>query len=203
LKNTLFCFVASSLFLFSCQKGITLDLPGTTPGSNASNFAGNYKFVNITASTLVINETFDGTDSTKTVTTSNYISENNAGTATFTQQSMAYSNMAYTINTVAKGVVYENGVLIDSITMPVQMSVPPTTAQASFTLITADSLSFPAGTPVIGGGQSTAASGARIKMEQNKLYLTQHFSESSTSTIQGIKIKELKQAKIVSLFQRL
>jgi hypothetical protein len=111
--------------------------------------------------------------------------------------------MAYSINTVAKGFIYENGVLLDSIAMPVQMSVPPTTAQASFTLIGTDSLSFPAGTPVMGGGQSTTASGAKIKLEQNKLYLTQHFNESQTSTIQGVRIKESKQAKLVSQFQRM
>ena len=193
--------------LFSCQKEYTLDIPPLTntnnQGTTTVNFTGNWKFVNFSASTLAINEMDDAGVKTKTITTSNYTSENNAGTVVFTNQSMNYSNVAYSVNATAIGTIYEDGVFIDSITFPVQLTVPPTTAQVAFTRVGADSLSYPAGTVTIGGTPSNGPAGSRVRIEGDKLFMTQRFYDSTNSVVQGMKIKEVKTANVVTVFQKL
>ena len=206
-KYTLTLVTCCAIFLLSCQKEISLDIPTGTisnPGIvNTVDIAGNWTFLNFTAKTLAIIETSDGTSTIKTVTTSNYTSENNAGTFVFTNNNMRYSNMAYSINTTAKGLIYEDGVLTDSINLPLQMSIPATNGEFAFTRVGSDSLSFPAGGGALGGSQATGPSGAKIKIEQNKLYLTQRVNQATSSNMQGVTIKETKQAEVVTIFQRL
>ena len=197
-----------SIFFFGCQKeadlqGISTNGNAGTSGSGAIDLSGTWKFISFHAKTLATNEVVAGAYTMKTVTTSDYTSENNTGTVVFNTNSMSYDNLSYSINTVAFASTYENGVLIDTLSVPMQANLPATKGQSNFTAIGADSLYFQGGSTMFGASsQTTKPSGVKIKREQDKLYLTQKVAESNNTTVQGQTVKSNQQAEIVTTFQK-
>lgn len=191
-----------SLFFFSCQKEADFDIISNN-GNSEIDLSGTWKFVNSRVKTLATNEVTATGNTAKTVTTSDYTTENNTGTVVFNSQSMSYDSLSYSINTIARGTLYNNGVLLDTFSMPLQFTIPATKGQTPFTRITSDSLNFQGATSIFNNpSQTTRPSGVKIKREQDKLYLTQKVNESSITTDQGQTMRSNQQAEVVIILQK-
>ncbi|HXL56095.1 MAG TPA: hypothetical protein VN958_07555, partial [Chitinophagaceae bacterium] len=83
------CCAFVSLFFFSCQK----DVSGV-PDSDI-NILGNWKFVSMDVSTNSTIEYTDALGSLKTITTSNYTTENNTGNVKIDASTMSLTNVSY------------------------------------------------------------------------------------------------------------
>ena len=204
LLSVLFC-----LSIVSCQKGIEGPLPpGTVSGGTGNNnggtdITGTWKLISVEAKTSSTNEVTLGGELIKTVTESNYVTENSKGTVTFDASKMTSKDVSYDINTISKITTYENGVLLDTLSLPMSVSVPASSGAASFIRIGSDSLYFQSGSLFMGGTtQDTQAGGAKIKLEQDKLYLEQTHSKSTTISDQGATMTTFEHATVIITMQR-
>lgn len=197
-----FTVVLSAILLtvafMSCQKGI--DEPTAT---NASDITGKWKFISLQAQLTTTQEVSDGGDVLKTITLSDYTSENNTGSVTIDETKMTSNNLSYSINTISKSSIFENGTLIDTLSVPFQVTIPASSGSANYQRISADSIYGQAGTMFIGGAvQSTQAGGMRIKMENDKLYLMESVMQTTTTSDQGAIANQIVQGKVVATLQR-
>jgi len=190
-------FPATALFLLTfiaCKK----DNSGTGGAAPAA-LAGNWSFVSLTAHTQsTVTETGGGVTD-KSVTISQYTTTNNSGLVTFSADSMYSKGVGYSVNTVAEGYEYENGVLLDSIGAPFTFTYPPTTSTAKYQLIGKDSLYFPGGgglvsTPGSGGTPSSVASGGHFVINGSTMTITVGGSQSTTQSGGGITVTSQVQA---------
>jgi hypothetical protein len=129
-----------------------------------------------------------GSLSEKAETVTRYVSKNNSGTITFTPTAMNSSNLSYDIETMLKVYFYVNGSLEDSVDMPFDFHVPPTTSTSNYKMVTNDSLYFSSGSMFRDGSptQQTEASGARIKRDGDKMQLIIKTNKSTTENDQGM-----------------
>jgi len=185
-----------SLSFISCQKEISADLlsskeqlpddPLTAPDSSIQ---GNYKFLYMTVSSNAANEASSGDEVDKTVTVSQYTTINNAGTIKFDANTMSSSNLAYDINTIAKGYIYANGTLIDSVDTPLQYSAPVSSSRISYRMVGSDSLYCSSGSMFLSNTtQATNPIGVKLQVGGNKLYMTMRQNQSTTQNVQGVNI---------------
>ena len=151
-KFTLLLFFAPLLIVFSCKK--------SSPAATSNALVGNWNFLYIKANTSGTITVSGATN----IITANYTTQNNAGTAQFTIDSMALKGLAYTVNTTATVNTYAAGVLINTTTQPYSTSLSPTTETVAYKVIGSDSIYFPAGGPVPGTG-----SGGRFAINQDTL----------------------------------
>lgn len=207
-----------SLFFFSCQKEIesgnnsntggsggssTGNTGGSNTGSNAGDINGTWKFINFHAKTNVANEVSAAGVTMRTVTLSDYTTENNTGTITFTDQNMSYDNLSYSINTRARATMYQDGVLVDTFSMPMLATIPPTKGQANITKVGSDSLTFQNGSFMMNGVSQTANSGgAKLRRDGDKLYMTQRVNQTENTIVQGQTAKSTQQAEVVITLQK-
>ena len=201
-KNLLLLSVISfSLLLASCQKEVQdTDLP---PVTTSSDILGNWTLVSMNVKTEAINEVTAGSDVQKTVTTSDYTTENNAGTVNITATTFNSINFSYSVNTTAKAALYENNVLIDTFLLPVQASVPATSGSAAYTRVNADSIYFQSGSIFAAeAAQRTLPAGASIRLDQDKMYMTQHAEQETTETVQGETVRSIVRALVVVTLKR-
>src|SRR5687768_9440342 len=101
------CF--SALFLISCQKELTMDF-GPTPGGTTGTLHGNWKFLGMYSKSEAIVELRDGTNFLKTITRSEYNTINNTGSLLIDSSKMTSTNLGYEVNTMARGLVYQNNI---------------------------------------------------------------------------------------------
>lgn len=204
------CFIiltlVFSILLQSCQKDA--DLQGITTGETSPNnkidLTGMWKFVNAHAKTIATNESVESGSTIKTVTTSDYTTENNTGTVVFNGQNMSYDSLSYSINTIAYVTTYENGNQIDTASIPIQAAFPVMKGESAYTAIGSDSLYFQGGGSMFAGGSQPAKpAGVKIKREQDKLYFTQRVAETNATTDQGLTVKSTQEAVIITTFQKL
>lgn len=197
-----FILLTAVVFLFaivSCQK----EIENTTITSSVDDITGTWKFISFNAKTVATIEATTGGTTTKTVTTSDYTSEDNQGTVTIDAQNISYDNLSYNIKTIAHGTMYENGVKIDTFSMPIQASIPPSSSKTAYTRVGADSLYFPGGSSLINGvTQTTQQTGAKIKKEQDKLFIIQRVNQTSTDNIQGQVATTNEQAEVTVTLQK-
>ncbi len=106
--------ILTVLFFVSCQKEIS----DVQAPANQNNLLGNYKFISMEANTRATQELTLGGDVEKTITVSHYITNDNTGTVTFDATSFISKDLAYSIDAVAKGYIYTNGTLVDSVELP-------------------------------------------------------------------------------------
>jgi hypothetical protein len=84
--------------------------------------------------------------------------------------------LAYTVSTTATAYVYNGPVFIDSVSAPYTFTLPPTSEAASYKAVGSDSLYFPGGGIVPGGG-----SGCRYSINGDTL----HIAINGSQTVQG------------------
>ncbi|TDH21333.1 hypothetical protein EXU57_20575 [Segetibacter sp. 3557_3] len=192
MKKTFTPFIAAvlSLTIFACQKGIDGTVQNgtgttTTIPSNAG-LIGTWKLVSLEVQTKSSNQVISGADINKTVTTTNYITDNNTGSISFSPTIATTSNISYSVNTMANALMYENGVFLDSFSMPFQFNVPPASSSISYQRIGSDSLHFQSGFSLMNNTtQATQPAGAKMKLDKNRLYITQTVNQTTSQLIQG------------------
>jgi hypothetical protein len=209
IKFTLLTVIISIFFL-SCQKEIGLDIStnGTTTNGTTTNnsnpLIGAWKFISIQAKTTATNEASAAGVVIKAVTVSDYTTIDNGGKMIFDAQNMTQDSVTYGVNSTAYSTMYENGIKIDTFSMPLVASYPPMRGVAAYTRIGADSIYIHAGTSTINGvTQPSAPGGAKIRFDQNKLYITQRGNETTTTTQQGQTVKMTRQVEAVITLQKL
>jgi hypothetical protein len=194
-----------ALFIISCQKeiqsesGIPAGNAGSTPGTpngstgSASDLLGTWKFVSLQVKSKTTNLTNAGGAVMKAQSEAEYTTTNNGGTITFDATTMSTKNLTYTVNATVLTTMYENGVLLNSLSLPLQSILPPSNSTGQYTRISADSLYFPSGA-IFSGGVNGASepSGAKISFVQKKLLLTQSIVQSLPSQGQGTSTVEAK-----------
>jgi len=151
---------------------------------------GTWAFVSIEADTKAANEFNDGTGNQKTVTTSNYITENNTGIVTINASTMSTSDFSYSVNTTSKSDYYLNGVLQNTFNMPFNFDCPVSNSTSTYKTIGADSIYFDSGNIFMNGAsQQTVPCGAKLSREGNLLYMNITSSEISTQVVSGATVK--------------
>jgi len=193
----LLCAVLFCLATVSCTK------ESETPADAFYDITGTWKLVNMQVQTNVTNQLAAGSDVSKTITTSNYTTQNNSGTITITESTIAGNNLSYTINTVANASFYENGTLTGTYSQPMQSTIQAYSSTSAYTRVNADSLYFQSGSFNLGNTEQTSLpGGSKIKLEQDKLYLMQSGMQTTTETVQGQTVSSIVQAATTVTLQR-
>ncbi len=175
MRHTSALLVSFALFLFvvSCKKSSSSPKP-------SNSVTGNWKFVNMNVHSQA-NATIGG--GLTTVTTANYITVNNAGTISFTTDSMAVSGLTYSVDTIATTIGYFNGVPTDTLALPYSSTLPATSASVNYVLVSSDSLYFPNG-GIAPAGLTSAGSGARYVFSGDTLVLTSSVTNTTGNEVQ-------------------
>ncbi len=185
-----------SFAFVSCHKDT--DQPAST-----NDITGTWKFISIKAKTTNTQEVSDGPDVLKTITSSEYTTEKNSGTLTFDGSKMSTNNLSYSINTISKSSIYENGTLTDTFSLPVQFTAPASSGSATYKKIGADSIYVESGSVLNSGvTPNTQGGGAKLKLENDKLYLIQSGVQSTTETDQGATATSTLQGTFTITLQR-
>jgi len=177
----------------SCTKEESLEITDNSGAVNADKLKGTYTFINMQAHTNGTIEVTDGTDIEKMVTISDYITKDNVGSVVIDAGKFTILNMGYSVDTVAKGYYYINGVLDDSMEADFQFTAPPLSSVAPYKLVGTDSLYFTGGlinAPSGGGGVATPESKARYAFSGDTLLLYQGYYNKTTTTQGGVKITQ-------------
>lgn len=198
MKKNLFASIAifTTVFFVSCQK--EADTPSST-----SDITGTWTFISMEAATSAVVEASQGSETDKTVTTSNYTTQNNTGTIVIDASTMKMNDVAYSVNTTAKAYIYQNNELTDSLEMPLNFTAPASSGSMSYRYITGDSIYFDQGTLLMNGAtQNTVPGGARIKLEGDILYLTESVHDVSEQQAAGVTIKKDESGTVVIKMKR-
>ncbi len=160
------------LIVVSCKKS-------STSSSSDTSLTGNWNFIDLTAQTRATATSGPITN----VTTSSYKTTNNAGTISFTNDSMIVKGLTYTADTTATDSTYQGSTLLSATVAPFSVTVPATSQTVSYQLISADSIYLPNGGIVPGGGASSGAgTGAHYVIKNDTLVLTIQASQ----TVSGV-----------------
>ncbi|WEK34610.1 MAG: hypothetical protein P0Y53_19155 [Candidatus Pseudobacter hemicellulosilyticus] len=174
----------------SCQKEVSFQQPTANNGNNSggggddddspgeSNPAllGDWDFKEMTAKTRSEITMPSGSNSTRTVTTSEYTTENNQGKISFTT-TLANSAMGYTVDGTMSMEVWVNGKKDETMSMQIPMMsiIPLTTSSTPYKLIGTDSIYFKGGGLMEmpnGASEAIQPGGAKYKIDGKKLTLT-------------------------------
>ncbi|MCW3117708.1 MAG: hypothetical protein JWM28_1790 [Chitinophagaceae bacterium] len=189
----LFC---SLLYLVSCKKESSINPVN-------SNIQGSYTFISLTAITTSTQIVTDGTTTDKTITRSNYTTKDNTGTLTIDASKMTSTGLSYRIDTMATADYYEDNVFIETYEVPFQFTVPTSSSTSEYKWVTSDSVYFASGTVFTDGVTSPSGpSGARIKLEGDKLYVTGSNEQSSQDNSSGYLINSNLKADIIAIYQK-
>jgi hypothetical protein len=193
-------FLSTGIFLASCQKEASFEVNGNGNGNgpggggsggsgNTTDITGNYDFVGISAhtvSTVIIDA---AGDELKTISTSDYASDNNAGTVTITSNQMNVTGIAYSISSTVNGKTYLNNSLISDIDAPFDVTVPPSSSNSTYTRISNDSIRVSGGfgsTPDPSGAAPTGPVGVKLSWSGDTLLLKIHTTISQTISQGGV-----------------
>jgi hypothetical protein len=180
-KLTLLCLIGCSFLVFSCHKS-------NDAGGSSAQLVGNYKLLYLSLQSQSVNQVSGGGQTQKTVTNTSYTTVQNTGTISFTKDSIASKGVGYTANWTSIGYVYQNGSLIDSVSIPFSITIPPTNSATKYDVIGSDSLYFHGGylTAGIGGGSTIAPpSGGRYSFKGDTLFLISKVSQTTPPQTSG------------------
>jgi hypothetical protein len=103
---------------------------------------------------------------------SSFITTKNLGTITFSTDSMVVSGLGYTVDTTFMAYFYYNNVLYDSSKQTASYTIPPTSANAKYSVIGSDSLYFPKGGILSALDSSATGQGCMYVLQGDSLTLT-------------------------------
>ncbi|MGZ8510189.1 MAG: hypothetical protein ACXWWA_07420 [Chitinophagaceae bacterium] len=144
----LFLICATGGFLISCQKEVDFqDLPPTQPGGNGggtnnTNIIGNWNFVGSNAKTYAALSFSESGQEIKSITVSDYNTENNAGTLTVSDNQFIFKDISHIVNDEANSKTYINGILFNEVTEPFNATYPPTDETRDYVRNSNDSITF-------------------------------------------------------------
>jgi len=104
------------------------------------------------------------------------------------------------VNSKATGYYYQNDILLDSVSIPLTVTIPKTNSTGTYKLIGADSIYFPEGSLTTYGNVTTSSkpSGGHYKLNGNQLILDISSTTDSTFSDSGI-MYEVKQSVDASM----
>ena len=191
--KTLISVLILTIVIFSCQKEVDFqngaNQGGTGSGTgNNRTIVGDYDFVGSWAHTLSTVTVNAGGDQLKTVTVSDYATENNTGTVKITSNQFIVSNMSYDIDTMMNAKTYVNGVLVNNSDFPFVVSQPATSSTSNYVKNSADSITITGafGAPDPSGNTPTGPVGARVSWSGDTLILKVNTTVSQTITQGGV-----------------
>jgi hypothetical protein len=196
MKKLFVLLLLSIVILFAaCKKDKT--------SSGNSAIEGTYKFKYISAKT---NITITGSFGDKAVTTSDYTTTNNGGTATFSNGTLTATGLTYTVDTEAKLYEYDGTDLLDSASFPFTFTLPASNSAGSYKLIGSDSIYFPQGSitaTVDGNGNyQSGPSGGRYSFNGTLLTITQNVTKDSTFNDSGETYNMLESASALMVMEK-
>ena len=176
---------ATFLFVFtSCKKD------SGSSNSSPDALSGTWKFTSLNAQTEATDEYNVSGDDFKYVTTSDYNSENAAGTITFSGGTATSTAVSYSVDTFAYVTSYENNVFIETDTAPLSVTIPSASSVATYKIIGTDSVFFANGfvtsTDLSGGApQPATPSGYKFHITGNVLTMTSAIVKDTTQDVGG------------------
>ncbi len=198
MKKLILAGSALVLLFISCKK----DSSGTSGGSTA--LSGTWKFTSLASQTQATDEYNIGGDDFKDVTTSNYTSENNAGTITFSGNTAATSAVAYDVNTTLFLSSYEDNVLVDTLSSPLSISIPSSSGTSNYKVIGTDSVFFSNGfvtSADLTNGMPQAATpiGYKFHINGNVLTMTSAIVKDTVEDLGGGTLAQVHEAASLSV----
>jgi hypothetical protein len=209
----------AAVVIVSCRKETSNEGgPNTVPGggtdttgaggdtSNTGNTeVGTWKFISLHATVLQTTEYTENLLAVKAVTSSDYTTENNSGTVSFSGSVMTSNAVAFTINTNAKTLIYVNGTLANSLDFPLNTTISPHTTAANYQKIGSDSLYFQSGGLIdigAGGALPSMPTGYKLQFTGNTMTMTTIYDDVTNDTNQGIPEKVTTHAVLVATLQK-
>jgi hypothetical protein len=177
---------------------------GPAAGGTTGTLQGNWKFLGMYSKTEAIVELRSGADVLKTITRSEYNTINNTGTVQIDSSKMTSNNFGYEVNTMAKGLVYENNVQIDSVSVPFAFVLPPSSGVSPYTKVSADSITFGAGQFMSMGAATplNQPTGVKLNFQGDKLTMTINLSVTDVQSVLGITQTKKETVKAVMTYQK-
>lgn len=202
IRLTLWTLISVSIF--SCTKEHSIDTSaGSTSGTGSGSVLGTWNFAGFTAAINMQVVQSDGTDVSKTVATSNYVSSNNKGTVSFAANTFAGTGLGYDLNTNFFVEDYLNGVLQDTMSFPFNFTLPATNSGGSYKLVGADSLYFTGGFIAVGlDSMESKPIGYKYSISGNKLTMNTKFANSYNEVDNGITSRVNQNADIQIILQK-
>jgi len=194
------------LFLVSCGKEKSVDTSGGTnnAGSTGSE-KGTWKLVSMRGITNTTIEYNDGVDDVKSVTTSDYTTENNTGTLKFDGSTMTGTNIGFSVNAIAHGYFYTNGVKDDSLDFPFGGVYPPTNTSATYKKVAADSIYVNSGvftTVSTNGTTQSAGGGYKLAFDGDKMTMRATADQSKVELNMGVTQRTMYHAEQIVTLQK-
>jgi hypothetical protein len=193
--KTLFLIGAVGILLSACQKEVSLqNQTGQQPGGGTNNTAitGDWNFVGSNAKTYVALSFSEAGQNFKTVTTSDYNTQNNVGTLKVTDKQFIFKGISHTVNDVANSKTYINGLLMDDTDAPFNATYPVTDQTMDYIRNNNDSLTFTNAFALMpdpsGGGTPVPAGpvGAKISVVSDTLTVITYYNAKETVTQAGV-----------------
>jgi hypothetical protein len=208
-KLTPFVFLGCVLLILaSCSKEKSVDTlgggGGTTAGSTGSE-KGTWKLINMRGITSSTVEITDGVDVEKSVTISDYITDNNGGTLKFDGSTMTGTGIGYSADFIATAYLYTNGTLEDSLDFPFTGTFPPSNSTATYKKVGADSIYVESGVfTSVGSGGNTQSSGGgyKLKFDGDKMTMTGAVDQSKIELNMGVTQRTVNHAVQILTLQK-
>ena len=199
MKKIIFPLLTAFILLtiFSCKKDNTT--------SSSSPLAGNWKFISIHAQTQSTAQYSDAGSVYKTITNSAYTSTNNGGSVAITSNTMTGTGITYQVSDTAYGYDYTDNQLVDSISSPFKVNIPPVNSTASYQMIGQDSIYFTGQGglfTVQGGSVNTTPSGAKFNISGNTLIMISSVVKDTTINSGGIPVSQHETAVVTTTLQK-
>ena len=199
-----FLFVSSVawfIVLTSCQKEISGDFLKPAPSNDLT---GTWKFLYSKVSATSTVDVQDEFGDVKSITLSNYVTQNNQGSLLINDSLMVTSGAAYDISTVASSYTYVDGNLEDSTDFPFSFSVPSTNSSSSYKRIGTDSIYVPGSslTQVAGPTGLQSANGYKYKIISDTLLLSTLLDQTSTDNSSGVQVITNNKASVTSTLKK-
>lgn len=203
MKNlTPFLIGSILLTLVACQKEQSVDTLNGAPGTGGSTGGGNstagkseigtWKVLSMRGITSSTVEYSLSGDAIKSVTLSDYTTDNNGGTVKFDGSTITGTGVTYSADFVADNHSYLNGAPFDSAQVPYSFVIPPTNSTASYKKIKSDSIYVQAGAFAIGGSSGTTpsnAGGYKLAWSGDQMTLTAAVDQSQIQLVQGVSAR--------------
>lgn len=184
--------------LISCQKEVDFqDLPPNQPGgngggSNTTNIIGNWNFVGSNAKTYAALSFSESGQDIKSITISDYDTENNVGTLIVSDNQFIFKGIGHIVDDEANSRTYINGILINDVTEPFNATYPPSDETRDYVRNNNDSITFTnmmANLPDPSGGVTsvpTGPMGGKIGWVNDTLTVKVNYGATQTITQGGI-----------------
>lgn len=192
-----FLLLFTGVSLVACQKEVNFQNEGSQGngngnGTNNINIKGDWTFTGANAKTYAAITITEGTETLKSITTSDYDTQENTGSLTITDKQFIFTGIGHKVSDIAHSVTYYNGDLFDETDMPFEAVTPPTDNTSPYVRNTNDSVTLTTSLGMLpdpsGGLTPTPAGplGMKISISGDVLTLVMKTAFSNTITQAGI-----------------